>query len=338
MLVNMKLTIAEMEADQTGERIKIVNEYKLSTGQPLSGSMTFGFMIVTDEQTGRKKIVKKPDDQPILEDAIQHYLTHQSMHKTVLYLHAKYHLGMSYASLKNLFKNSLLCGAYRDNPQYCEAYIDRETFNTIQEIMKRNVKMNTRQNRVYYFTGLIRCPECGCRLQGNTSVITRGHKKFTYKRYRCSNHRMQGRCDFTTTYSENVLERMMLANISQYLEDAKISSAQVTDSGEPMISKYNIDEIHAEIDRLNYSWRKGKIRSVEQYEKDYDDLTEQLRLAEEEQKKMPIKDFTKVEEILHGGWKEIYKALDDEHKRAFWRSFISSIDVEGKNISKVNFF
>ena len=79
MLVNMKLTIAEMEADQTGERIKIVNDYKTATGQPLSGSQPFGWMIVKDDNTGRKKVVKDPDEAPILEDAIEHfYANHAS--------------------------------------------------------------------------------------------------------------------------------------------------------------------------------------------------------------------------------------------------------------------
>ena len=54
MFVNMKLTIAELEADQTGERIKIVNDYKVSTGQPLFGVLPFCYMIETDTETGRK--------------------------------------------------------------------------------------------------------------------------------------------------------------------------------------------------------------------------------------------------------------------------------------------
>lgn len=45
--VNMKLTIAELEADQTGERIKIVNEYKAKNGQALTGSqsMPLGYKV-----------------------------------------------------------------------------------------------------------------------------------------------------------------------------------------------------------------------------------------------------------------------------------------------------
>ena len=63
MLVNMKLTIAEMEADMAGERITLVNEYKASTGQPLVGnqSLPFGFMVGKDETTGRKNVIKNPE-------------------------------------------------------------------------------------------------------------------------------------------------------------------------------------------------------------------------------------------------------------------------------------
>ena len=118
MLVNMKLTIAEMEADQTGERIKIVNEYKTATGQPLTGMQPFGWMIAKDETTGRKKVVKDLDEAPILEDAIQHFLTYQSKRKTVLYLHSKHHLSMSLQTFGLLLENTMLYGAYRDNPQY----------------------------------------------------------------------------------------------------------------------------------------------------------------------------------------------------------------------------
>ena len=61
MLVNMKIVIAELEADQTGERIMLVNDYKVATGQPLSGSQPFGWMIAKNPETGRKMIVKDPE-------------------------------------------------------------------------------------------------------------------------------------------------------------------------------------------------------------------------------------------------------------------------------------
>lgn len=342
MLVNMKLTIAELEADQTGERIDIINEYKLSTGQPLTGSQPFGWVIAVDPETGRKQIVKDEDVSDILDDIIQHFLTHQSKHKTVVYANAVHHTGLNYRSLTKLLSNSYLCGSYRGNPNYCEPYISKETFDRIQDILNRNVKQYT-PHRAYIFSGLIKCPNCGKLLKGGVSARKKSDGTYAYyKKYRCSHSKQDHKCDFIKCASENVLERMMLKNIEKYLEDAKIRSAQVTDANTVKIPQYNIEDIHEQIDRLNYSWQTGKIRKVEQYEAQYAELMEKLEEAEAEQKQVIVKDFSKVEAILHNGWEEIYNSLDDEHKRSFWRSFIQSIEIEWttetKEITRVIFF
>lgn len=55
-------------------------------------------------------------------------------------------------------------------------------------------------------------------------------------------------------------------------------------------------------------------------------------------------DFSKAEAALSGDWRTIYDALDDAHKRAFWRSFIQSIEINrdwakgNMKIERVNFF
>jgi DNA invertase Pin-like site-specific DNA recombinase len=344
MLVNMKLTIAELEADQTGERIRIVNDYKVQTGQPLVGdkSQPFGFKNETDSVTGRKKVIKDPDYAEILEDAIDHYFTHQSKKKTVVYLHTKHHVTISYNSLTKLFQNTMLCGEYRDNKTYCEAYMSREKFDKLQELMSRNVKCNT-EKRDYLFSGLIKCPHCGRRLVGSTSVLTRKTGKvYRYKRYRCTNHVANGVCDFAKSVSENALERLMLKDIEHLLESVKIGAVEITDSGAVSVPETSIEDIYVEIDRLNYSWKTGKIRTVEKYEADYDELMEQLEKAQAEQGQVVVKDFSKIEAILHKGWKAVYENLDDAYKRAFWRSFVQSIELtwetNEKKINHVDFF
>ena len=344
MLVNMKLTIAEMEADQTGERIKIVNEYKTATGQPLSGSQPFGWMIAKDESTGRKKVVKDPDEAPILEEILQHFMTYQSKRKAVTYLHSKYHISMSQHAFGDLLANTMLYGAYRDNPNYCDAYINKETFDKIQEIVKRNIKENTAENRIYLFTGLIKCPNCGRLLSGG--MITTGRtgltKSYKYKSYRCPKHRGSNACDFKKSIFENTFEKMLLENLEQYVEDAKVRATKITDSGEEKVLMYDLEELHAELERLNYSWKKGRIKGgIEQYDREYDELIEKIELAKFEKENTEPKDFSKIESVLQADWKEIYTALDDENKRAFWRNLISSIEIEWhgniKRIKRVNF-
>ena len=340
-LINAKLAVAEMEADMASERVNLVNEYKTSTGQPLCGNVPFGFKIVKDKESGRKKIVKDPDYADILDDVIQFFLTHQSKRAAGAYLYSKYHISMGYQNICKLLANPMLCGEYRGNPNYCEAYIDKATFLKMQEFGKRNVKTNT--ERSYLFSGLIICPDCGRKLAGIVHRAKNAQgRRYLYKKYNCAGFSHDNRCAFNKVVNENTIEKMMLANIDKYLEDAKIRSAEVVDANSVKIPKYDVDAIHAEIDRLNYSWQKGFIRTVEQYEKQHTELMEKLEKAEAEQNTVVPKDFSKVETILHDGWKTIYENLDDAYKRAFWRSFIKSIEIEWttdkKEITKVNFF
>ena len=344
MLVNMKLTIAELEADQTGERIDLVNEYKVSTGQPLVGdqSQPFGFKNGIDKQTGRKNVIRDPEEEPILRDVLDYLFKHQSKRGAVVYLHVKYGLSISYNSLSRLLDNTMLCGEYRGNKSYCEAYLTREEFDRLHTLLRRNVKQNT-EDRTYIFAGLIKCPLCRNRLAGTTATIKKpSGAVYKYKKYRCANSKVNCRCDFKKQISENVFEAMLLEKIEQYLEAAKLEAVKVADSDAVKVPQHDIDNLHEQIDRLNYSWQTGKIRKVEQYESQYADLMEKLERAEAERGRVVVKDFSRIENILQTGWKGIYENLDDAYKRAFWRSFIQWIEVnwttDKKEITRVEFF
>lgn len=342
MLVNMKLTIAELEADQGGERINLVNEYKLSTGQPLTGSQPYGWTIGIDKNTGRKNIIKDPDAEEIVDAILAHYLTHQSKRRATMFVNAQYHAGINYKTVSALLKNPYLYGFYRGNPNYCEAYTDKATFDRIQGIAQRNIKENT-NHRAYLFSGLICCPQCGKILKGCIQTKKKaGGGHIVYKRYRCAHRHLNAKCDFEKSISENVLERLLLANIERYMEEAKLRSFTFKESNAVKVPLHNIEEINEQIDRLNYSWQTGKIRKVETYEKQYAELLGKLEEAEAEQKEVIVKDFSKIEATLKSGWKEIYNELDDEHKRSFWRSFIAAIHIdwttEKKEITSIDFF
>ncbi len=89
--------------------------------------------------------------------------------------------------------------------------------------------------------------------------------------------------------------------------------------------------------------QKSRIK-VEKYDKDYDALMARLEEAQAEAEEVVKHDFSKAEAALSGDWRTIYDALDDAHKRAFWRSFIQSIEINrdwakgNMKIERVNFF
>lgn len=150
-------------------------------------------------------------------------------------------------------------------------------------------------------------------------------------------------CTFAKCVFENTIERKLLDELDGIVEKQKIQSIEIRENSESKVNKYNLEELHAELDRLNYSWQKGRIKSAEEYDRKYDLLVQKIEAANEElaeERKEP--DFSKIESVLVDGWQNIYESLDDEHRRAFWRSFISEIHInwEGntKEIKEVIFF
>lgn len=304
--------------------------------------MPFCFTIV--KVGDHKRIVKNPDTADIMEDLLEHIHRYQSKRKTLLYINAKYNMTLSYPSLDKLLKNPMLYGEYRGNPNYLaeqDRYMSKEDFLSMQKCLKRQVKNNT-VNRDYLFTGLIKCPVCGNILKGTSySYKTAKGEKRVLKKYKCSKHKLYGACTFNKVISEKVFEKMMLENIEKYFDKAKAVIENPVPS-EKIVPKVSVEDVQAEIDRLNYSWQKGRIKKVEEYDRQYDELMAKLEEAQAVHEEEVERDFSKVESALQDGWKGIYDALDDAHKRSFWRSFIESIEVhwttEKKTIERVNFF
>lgn len=330
--VNMKLTIAELEADTGGERVKIVNEYKVKSGMPLFGAHCLPFCY-TIEGEDKKYIVKQ--NKEIMEDAIAYIMFHNSISGTLTYIKNKHNAQIGYKALLNTLRNEMICGSYRGNPNYCPPYITREMFDKLQIIISRNPRTSQNEHS-YIFSGLIPCPLCGNLLKGSFNV-SRGRR---YYGYRCDKSNKDKACKFRTIVFENTIEKLMLARVEEILEEKEIKNIEISKK-EENISKYNVKELQAELDRLNYSWQKGRIKSVEEYDKKYDALVAQIEEATSTVQEAPT-DYSHIKETLSGGWKTIYAALDNDHKKAFWRSFVKEIRIDWskkeKEIEDVIFF
>ena len=82
---------------------------------------------------------------------------------------------------------------------------------------------------------------------------------------------------------------------------------------------------------------------MEEYDKQYDDLMVQISEAMEEQAEHTSDvDYDRIQSVLVSGWQDIYRELDPEHKRAFWRSFIEEIELDWdkkvKELYDIKFF
>ena len=337
--VNMKLTIAELEADQTGERIKIVNEYKVKTGQALTGSRTQGLGHTVLKIDGIKRVVRDPAKEDIVSDIINHFLTHQNKRQAMLYVNDKYNTDVTFRQVTSLLKNTKLYGYHRGNPNYCEAYIDESTFNKIQEILKQNIKETNNKN-IYLFTGIIDCPCCGKKLSatrsGNQSVTVKG-KTYNYDRtyygYRCNSAYINKTCVWKRRPNEEKIEQTLLTQldgmITGYIDASKIEDATIRDSH----ASDKIKDIEGEMARLTKAYRKNRI-SDEDYDKDYEELEIQLETLKRHLEPILERDLTMYEELLKSDWKGLYDALNKENKRAFWRKYLKAIELNDKGTVK----
>jgi hypothetical protein len=230
----------------------------------------------------------------------------------------------------------MICGSYRGNPNYCPPYITREQFNKLQDIITRNPRTSQNEHS-YIFSGLIVCPHCGWHLKGSFNVDKDGRRFYGY---RCDKSSRDKNCKFRTLVFENTIEKMMLSRVEEYIEKQEITNIEISEK-EKVVSKVDVEELRAELDRLNYSWQKGRIKNVEEYDKKYDALVAKIEEAENAIPEAPP-DFSHIKAILSEGWETIYKAMDNDHKKAFWRSFVKDIHLnwskQHKEISDIDFF
>ena len=343
--VTQKLAMAEYEADQTGERIKLVNEYKVRTGQPLTGDRSQGIAYtVKKDAEGIKRVVIDESKREIVMDYINHFLTHHNKKQAYEYVRDKYNIKISYATLSKVLIDTKIYGYYRGNPNYCEAYIDEYTWNKIQLIQKNNVKQ-TKSRRVYLFTGLIPCPKCGRKMAAiysNAQVVKKNGKTYSYDKeyysYRCNNHGTNSACSYNRRPNEEKIEAKLLESFNSYMDvyitESKIEDARVQNSHAADL----VRDLKEERKRLNHSFRMQGIEQ-EEYDKEIMALNERIKGAEMALEPIEKRDLSVYENLLKSDWKELYKTLTKENKRSFWRTYIKAIllDDEG-NIKNVVFF
>ena len=294
LYVNIKLSIAQDEADRTSERIKDVQNQLIMQGKVLGGSVPFGYVI-------KDKRVVFGEDIGIVKEAIDHYMTYQSAHATAKMLNEKYGYDFNQTRLIRIFRSTLLKGEYRQNHNYCEPLLSSAEWNDLQAIIEKNIKHSPRQ-RTYLFTGMIDCPYCGRKLGG----LYDGTRKY----YRCSKHYF-GSCPMPKHINEKKMEKWLLDNIE---DDFRVNVTM-----KPKQKRENPKKYRDRLKRLNDIYLLGNIS-----ESDYKSQSQELQKKIAELSKEPVEKEVK----FSSGWKDLYAELDDIHRRAFWRSIIKGVKID----------
>ncbi len=321
--INIYLTMAEYEAKKTSKRIRFNNKMRIKNKQVVTGSQCFLFpWTVTGEQRDRHLIKDKEYEEMTL-DILDFFEKHQSKSATLGYINIKYGRQMTISTLNSFLTDTLLYGEYKGVPEYVEPYISKERFDRIQDIMKRNSRIPASPNRLFLFSGLVKCPGCGNNLVGNYVKSSGKYDVFTY---RCNKARTQKVCTFTKSLSERKIEKQLLDNLGQYITNEVIRVESIEDNQPKNKNAEKVKKIKAEMDRLNLMFRKGRI-DEEEYDKEYFALDKKLKSIDVDEKP-PERDLDALKGILEADYRGLYSQLTKENKKAFWRRIIKEFSID----------
>lgn len=319
LYINVKLSIAQNEADIDGERIDVVFDSKIAHGTVVSGSVPFGYRV-NDEK--RMEIV--PEDAAIVQDAFNYFERSVSQRATVRYIRETYGVNWCDATFRRMLKEKLYTGVYdrggRYNEHFCPAIITQAQFDRVQQLLERNVR-TTPAGRAYIFTSILTCDECGHKLVG---YVSRG---FYY--YRCSQHFQRGRCCHNHSAREDYVEKWLFEHLQEELDRCKLEWKVQAAERQRKLGSNEKAALKNKLTKLKELYVNDLI-DIEEYKKDYEIYNAALRQIPDPAQETPP-DFSAVERLLQSDFKSIYDTLTREEKRTLWRSVIKEIRVDNEN-------
>ena len=321
--INIYLTMAEYEARKTSKRIRFNNKMRVKNKQVVTGGQNFTFPWKVVGEKRNRHLERDLEHGKRLYDLLDHFELHQSKSATLKYHNEKYD-PISYQTLSNILTDTLLYGEYKGTPDYVLPWITKERFDRIQGILARNARNQPSPDRVFLYSGIIKCYCCGRKMNGNyhhRSNIT------AYFTYRCNHYRLNKICTNKMALNEKFIEQELLDKLDQYItnEIAKVETVSEKESVAIDNTK-KIAALKKEKDRLNTMFRKGRIEEDE-YDRDYAAIENELTQLEAADKPEE-RDLTALKQLLESDYRTLYEALDRPHKRAFWRNLIKEFVVD----------
>ena len=327
LYINLRLSIAQNEADLCGERIGVVLDSKVKHGTVVSGKIPFGYRINKEK---RLEIV--PQDAAIILDAFEHYRSSVSVRATAAYIQRTYGLNWDNIRCRRNLCQTLYIGHYesngRVNPNFCPPIVPRDLYDDVQKLLSNNTKANP-TGRVFLFTSLLICAECGHRLAG----LQTGYGPY----YRCPQHYSRRTCGHKKQIRETAVEEWLFTFLGDELEKQRLEWEVKEARRKQAAASVDRAAIRRKLSRLKELYVNEMI-DLEEYRRDYELYTAQLaeRTAPSAEEERP--NFEAIEAILETGFRKIYDGLEREEKRTLWRSVIKEIHVDKeRQITRISF-
>ena len=305
MIINMMMNLAQFEAEQTGQRVRQVQEHKLRQREVISGTTPHGYSIVD------KHLVPNKDADDVRR-AFDIYDRTGNLSKTAEAM-AGTNLPTTVTGMKRMLKNRRYIGEAHGMTDFCEPIVERDVFDRVQIALGRNIKHN--QKHTYLFSGLMRCAECGASMSGHYWI---GRDCLGY---RCQKHYgpKLNRCENGRTITDGVLEKKLLDMIPNVI----IEQVEMKEKKSAPVVSYERQKsaLEKKIERLKVLFVNEEI-SLEEYRNDKAILLMQINALTPVTPSEPPQAILALQGM---DVKAIYETLTIEERRAFWRGIIKEI-------------
>ena len=318
LMLNLKLSLAQHESDQTGDRVRYVFDGRRRGGRVTSGSIPAGYVIDKD-----KRIQIDERTAPMVREMFRYFLVHRTVLGTQRMLREKYGYKRSDSTVGRALQNRLYIGEYHGIKKFCAPLIDEGTFAQAQKVFEGRTRF-PRSGNIYMFTGLLHCPSCGRIL----TPAYRRTKQKVYIYYVCRNS-THSDCPYKTRWREDRIESILLDALEHGLEKYRADIKKVPQTEEET-QEPPIEELRVKQERLKDLYVEGLIPR-EEFDVRYNDLSSQIS-ALRPPREISLVYFRSVDV---GDLREYYTALDKPARKELWSRILDQVRVSGNVLTPV---
>lgn len=337
--LNIKLSIAQNESDQTSDRIKFVFENRRNEGYVVSGAKKMGYDIVDK----RHKI--NEEEAELMNDLYDYCISKNGSITETMYYYNESHTPVTYETMRNWLTDSAYIGLYTKYrskeviPNYTPRIMTDEKFYTVQRLIQKNIKVKkgTGELPETLFDGLLFCPCCSKKFSRKISH-TNGKEYIYYSCWKSAKKdkfERKYQCENGLAINEEKIESYLLNNFKQLAEEY-ITKNTIVETVKPKKKKDNSESIKNKISKLQTLFIENLIE-FDEYKKRYEKLNAELQSITDETEEEKPKDISKIKKILNEDVQGLYDSLDSNGKKKFWLNTIDKIYVEHGEIIDVAF-
>jgi DNA invertase Pin-like site-specific DNA recombinase len=330
MAITIFLAVAQNERDRTAERIKVVLDHKRKNKEACFGGQAIPFGYTKEKDpNGVMRLVKDPETEKACQEFWDILIKSNILNKAIRHMAHEYGITKDWKSWSRMTQSDFYCGIHRGVQDYCPAYVSPEEFLKFQE---RETVKGTPTGIPYFFRGMMRCPQCGHKLCGNSD---RRYGRVN-KSYRCA---IRGRgCTNHGAVSELKIEKQLMERLDEFMRDT-IAEVEI-EANNPKNktdAERRIKNLKEQLRRLNVMYMAGN-KSDEEYFKEDAEIKLAISKAEKELEISRPRNVEHLKDMLESDYQTLYKTFTPEEKQEFWQDLIKEIKLDGKLVSKVLFF